>query len=105
MKEAASPPKSAMSTPATRQERSIVERGLVERHARPKDRRSHALRLTQAGRAQLEVLGRIAREHQDDLCASLSAAERDQLRDLLLKIATRCSQRPTIIATNLDYPE
>lgn len=74
----------------------LEKRGLVERHARPKDRRSHALRLTQAGRAQLEVLGRIAREHQDDLCAGLSAAERDQLRDLLLKIATQQELRPGV---------
>jgi len=63
--------------------------GLVERHASPTDRRSHALRLTPAGHAQLQAIGRVGRQHQDDLCASLTEAERGHLRKLLEKIAAQ----------------
>src|SRR5262245_6187578 len=71
-------------------------KGLLERRPDPKDRRSHALRLTAAGRGQLEKLGTIARQHQDDLCAALSDAERNQLRELLLKIAKQQELRPRV---------
>jgi hypothetical protein len=35
----------------------------------------------------LEAIGRVAREHQDALLAALSAAERDTLSKLLLRVA------------------
>jgi hypothetical protein len=68
----------------------------VERRPGPRDRRSHALRLTAAGRAQLEALGRSSRQHQEDLCAGLSGAERDQLRTLLGKVAEHQGLRPRV---------
>jgi DNA-binding MarR family transcriptional regulator len=75
---------------------SLEQKGLVERGPGPNDRRSNALRLTPAGRSQLDALGRISREHQDDLCAALSAAERERLRTLLGKIAEQQGLRPRV---------
>ena len=74
----------------------LEKRGLVERKARPDDRRSHALRLTPAGKAGLEGIGRIARQHQDDLCAGLDDSERAQLADLLAKIAAEQKLTPGV---------
>jgi DNA-binding MarR family transcriptional regulator len=61
--------------------------GLVERRARPDDRRSHALHLTEAGERTLDRIMRISREHQESLCAALDDAERAQLAALLRRIA------------------
>jgi DNA-binding MarR family transcriptional regulator len=74
----------------------LERKGLVERRPGPRDRRSHALRLTAAGRAQLQTLGRVSRQHQEDLCAGLSGAERDQLRTLLGKVAEQQGLRPRV---------
>lgn len=74
----------------------LEEKGLVERHRGPGDRRAHALRLTAAGRARLNDLRRISRQHQDDLCAALDSAERDQLRDLLARIAAQQGLRARV---------
>lgn len=65
----------------------LQHRNLVERHSNPQDRRSHSLALTTEGRRMLEAIGRVAREHQDALLAALSAAERDTLSKLLLRVA------------------
>ena len=67
----------------------LEERGLVERRAHASDRRTHALYLTAKGRDALDAIGRIARDHQNELCAGLNAAERDQLASLLLRIVER----------------
>ena len=40
-----------------------------------------ALHLTDAGREALQQLVRVARQHQDDLCAALDESEREQLAD------------------------
>src|SRR5262249_1718721 len=74
----------------------LEKKGLVGRHASRKDRRSHALRLTRAGGAKLEEIGRIARQHQSDLCAALSDTERAQLQELLAKIAGQQQLRPRV---------
>jgi DNA-binding MarR family transcriptional regulator len=65
----------------------VEERGLVERRNHPTDRRSYALYLTDKGQETLKAIGRIAREHQDSLCAALDDRERAQLAGLLLRIA------------------
>ena len=65
----------------------LQERGLVERRPDPQDRRTYALHLTAAGRSATEQIGRIAREHDDAICASLSAEGRQQLHTLLTRIA------------------
>ena len=61
--------------------------GLVERGRHPSDRRAHALRLTDEGRATLTRGRKLAASAQEELLAPLSAAEREQLHDLLLRVA------------------
>ncbi|MGO9471352.1 MAG: MarR family winged helix-turn-helix transcriptional regulator [Isosphaeraceae bacterium] len=62
-------------------------RGLVERRDRPGDRRSYALHLTDAGRESWKQMVRIARQHQDDLCAALDESEQEKLAGYLRRIA------------------
>ena len=66
----------------------LEERGLIERRRNPDDRRHHALYLTAEGGQFLGTrLGPAAAAHEDDICAGLTAAEREQLRGLLHRIA------------------
>ena len=65
----------------------LQDRKLVERLSNPEDRRTYSLALTSEGRRVLEAIGRVAREHQDALLASLGKAERDTLAELLLRVA------------------
>jgi DNA-binding MarR family transcriptional regulator len=68
-------------------------RGLVERHVSPTDRRSHALRLTDAGREVLVELKDQALAHEEEVAAALNAEERRQFIALLKKFHS--GQRPT----------
>lgn len=62
-------------------------RGLIERRRNPEDRRHHALYLTAEGGQFMKArLGPIGIAHEDDICAALTAAERDQLHGLLSRI-------------------
>jgi DNA-binding MarR family transcriptional regulator len=74
----------------------LEERGLVERRADPADRRSYALHLTDQGRDALKSIGRLAREHQEALLASLSSDERDLLASLLGRVADQQGLRPGV---------
>jgi DNA-binding MarR family transcriptional regulator len=74
----------------------LEQRGLVERRTNPADRRSHALHLTEAGHKSLEEIRRIARAHEEALCASLDASERAQLTSLLSRIAAHQQLTPGI---------
>jgi DNA-binding MarR family transcriptional regulator len=65
----------------------LEDRGLVERRRNPADRRSHALFLTDAGRAMLVSVQAAGRVHHDKLASSLSQDEREQLTALLSKLA------------------
>ncbi|TMB33166.1 MAG: MarR family transcriptional regulator [Deltaproteobacteria bacterium] len=65
----------------------LEERGLVERRDAPDDRRTHALHLTRKGAETFEAVGRIARAHDDDVCAPLGADEREVLGAMLRRIA------------------
>jgi DNA-binding MarR family transcriptional regulator len=65
----------------------LEDRGLVERRDNAEDRRRHALHLTEAGRASLEAIGRVALEHEQALLAVLSADEQRQLAALLQRVA------------------
>jgi DNA-binding MarR family transcriptional regulator len=61
--------------------------GLTERRRSEKDRRRHALTLTDRGRKMLATIGEISREHQRTLLAALTDEERVILRDLLQRVA------------------
>ena len=61
--------------------------GLLQRKALPSDRRTYALQLTAKGRDKLQAIGRLARDHQEKLCAALSAGEQETLAALLSRIA------------------
>ncbi len=74
----------------------LEARGLVERRANPDDRRVYALFLTQAGEKALKEIGRINGEHQAALCAALEPAEREQLAQLLQRIANQQGLRPGV---------
>jgi DNA-binding MarR family transcriptional regulator len=65
----------------------LEQLGLVERRRNPADRRSHALHLTEAGRAMLARIGQVTAAHEADVTASLSDAERTELAALLRRIA------------------
>ena len=65
----------------------LEERGLTERRENPDDRRRYALHLTDKGRASLETIGRIAREHQQALLAALAEEEQRELGLLLQRVA------------------
>jgi DNA-binding MarR family transcriptional regulator len=68
---------------------SLEQRGLLERRQNPNDRRARALFLTDEGR---ELLGRafqVAAEHERALSQDLTAAEREQLLELLGRIGAR----------------
>jgi DNA-binding MarR family transcriptional regulator len=71
-------------------------RGLVERRDSPTDRRSYALYLTEAGRAALEQIGCIAREHQAALCAALDEPEQALLTGFLTRIAAEQGLAPGV---------
>jgi DNA-binding MarR family transcriptional regulator len=63
-------------------------RGMIERRRNPDDRRNHALYLTpEGGQFLMTKLGPIGMAHEDDICAALTAAEREQLGGLLGRIA------------------
>ena len=64
----------------------LENRGLVERHVSPTDRRSHALRITEDGKAMLAELKDQAVAHEDDVAARLNAQERAQFISLLKKL-------------------
>jgi DNA-binding MarR family transcriptional regulator len=66
---------------------NLEKRGFVERRANPGDRRLYSLYLTKDGEGVLEKIGKVAREHQDALLSVLNKDERDELANLLLKIA------------------
>jgi DNA-binding MarR family transcriptional regulator len=65
----------------------LEQRGLVERRRNPADRRSYALYLTDQGRAKLREAQQASARHAGQVGASLSAAERRQLTDLLRRLA------------------
>jgi DNA-binding MarR family transcriptional regulator len=65
---------------------ALEQRSLLERRHDPQDRRTRALYLTADGRALLERAFVLAAELERDLCAGLSASEREQLLELLYRV-------------------
>jgi DNA-binding MarR family transcriptional regulator len=74
----------------------LQERGLVERRDHPEDRRVYALYLTPKGEQAMADIGRIARAHDEALCAALTQEERAQLVDLLARIAEEQGLTPGV---------
>lgn len=74
----------------------LEERGLLERRNNPEDRRLYALHLTDMGTRVLADIGRVARAHDDAVCAALNAGEREQLGALLRRIADEQGLMPGV---------
>jgi DNA-binding MarR family transcriptional regulator len=68
--------------------------GLVERRRHPSDRRAHALHITELGRMTLARGRKLAAQAQADLLAPLSPDEREQLHELLLRLALATQDVP-----------
>ena len=83
----------------------LEQRGLVERRQNPTDRRARALFLTEPGRETLARAFTRAIEHERDLCADLSAEEREQLLDLLGHVAQRLGLPPRVHAAHSALPD
>jgi DNA-binding MarR family transcriptional regulator len=64
----------------------LEDRGLLKREASSRDRRSHALGLTAAGARLLARLKELVREHEAQIAAPLTEAERTTLIALLAKL-------------------
>jgi DNA-binding MarR family transcriptional regulator len=65
---------------------NLERRGLVERRTAAHDRRSNAIRLTDAGTALLRKLKRQVGQHEKRLLRNFSAAERETFLALLKKV-------------------
>lgn len=65
----------------------LEEKKFVQRKPSPEDRRVYALHLTNDGFEQLQRVGEIARAHHRELLSALSEQERQQLTELLTRIA------------------
>jgi DNA-binding MarR family transcriptional regulator len=70
--------------------------GLVERRPHSSDRRVSALYLTPTGKKALQAVGRVARQHETEICAALSPDEREMLEKFLARIAEEQKLRPGI---------
>jgi DNA-binding MarR family transcriptional regulator len=64
----------------------LEDQGLVERAARPNDRRSHALKLSREGQTRFETLAKLVKKHEARIARQLSARERQTLIELLQRI-------------------
>jgi DNA-binding MarR family transcriptional regulator len=65
----------------------LEARGLIERSRNPEDRRAYALGLTTNGRETLNAARRVARQNEQRFCSPLQPTEREQLLDLLRRLA------------------
>jgi DNA-binding MarR family transcriptional regulator len=65
----------------------LEQRGLVARETDPHDRRSKGIVATAAGRTLYAAAKKIVRAAEDRSLTDLSRIEREQLRDLLQRIA------------------
>ena len=74
----------------------LEDRGLVRRQDSVDDRRTYQLHLTDKGQAALRDIGRVAQQHNESLCAVLSQREREQLTELLQRIADEQGLTPGV---------
>jgi DNA-binding MarR family transcriptional regulator len=75
---------------------ALEARGIVERRRSTEDRRNYALVLTEQGQDILRQLSRLAAEHEEQLCAALTQAERAQMMDLCRRIAAEQGLTPGV---------
>ena len=68
---------------------TLEERGLARRAVGREDRRSHALTLTPAGKTFVAGLHALARRHEQNFSAAMTAEERRQLFSLLNTLRRR----------------
>jgi MarR family transcriptional regulator, lower aerobic nicotinate degradation pathway regulator len=71
----------------------LEERGLVERHRNPENRRAYRLTLTGAGRKLLLEADPLVRRVEEDVMAPLDDAQRRQLHGLLLSLLSGFSEQ------------
>lgn len=64
----------------------LQRRNLIVREPSPHDKRSHCLRLTDDGRAALQRMLALMRQHEDAFTGALTAEERQCLIDLLARL-------------------
>ena len=74
----------------------LTEKGLVERRRSLKDRRHSDLVLTKRGEHMLGQLAKLAAEHEAELCAGLTAKERQTLAALGRKIVAEQGLTPDV---------
>ena len=74
----------------------LQQAGLIERRSHPTDRRISTLYLTKTGKQTLQAVRRVAKQHDDALCAALTSGERETLKQLLARIAEEQQLRPGI---------
>lgn len=72
---------------------TLEERGLIERKRDPNDRRRQMVAMTAAGRRQLTAFRKLVGQIEDEFLAALSDEERQELHELLLKVATHRDAR------------
>ncbi|MGM9473947.1 MarR family winged helix-turn-helix transcriptional regulator [Pseudarthrobacter sp. YS3] len=65
----------------------LEQRGLVKRETDPQDRRSKVIRGTAKGRSLLAEAAEATARAEEQSLADLTSAERDQLRELLRRVA------------------
>jgi DNA-binding MarR family transcriptional regulator len=74
----------------------LEQRGLVERRDNAEDRRVYEIHLTERGSKLMADLGRMARAHDDAVCAPLTEKERQTLWSLLTTIADEQKLTPGV---------
>jgi DNA-binding MarR family transcriptional regulator len=99
----------AMQVPASRMVALVDElerRGLLERRPSLADRRAYALALTGEGRRLLDRIMQASAEHEAQLCAGLTQAERRRLIALLSRVAAEqglpMGVHPGVADTNVE---
>jgi DNA-binding MarR family transcriptional regulator len=70
----------------------LAEAGLVERQPDPNDRRSRRIVATDGGRARLCELDRALRASEEQVLSALDVRDREQLRQLLQRVAIDVAQ-------------